>query len=240
MEEAVRDAVFGNVGTTVAFRVGPFDAETLETIFLPRFTKEDLSSLDKRQIYLSLMIDGVGSAPFSAVTIPPIEAPPISYREQVLASSREQFTAVRAGVEKIIVEELSASTASEAPFDARMKKKPVRPVPHVSTPTFVPRQTISLPRPVQSVPHPPAPLPPRTVQPTPRPPVVHSVPPQKTAEDLKTILRNMTAKAGVEKEQKQTQNQQSLKGTLTDVLSKNKQPFEVSEDKLRDVLKGDI
>ncbi|HQT83210.1 MAG TPA: TraM recognition domain-containing protein, partial [Candidatus Paceibacterota bacterium] len=92
MEEEVRDAVFGNVGTTVVFRVGPFDAEVLETIFLPHFTKEDVVVLDKRQIYLTLMIDGVGSAPFSAVTIPPIEAPSVSYRKQVIAESREQFT----------------------------------------------------------------------------------------------------------------------------------------------------
>src|ERR1035437_1362767 len=81
MEEEVRDAVFGNVGTTVVFRVGPFDAEVLETIFLPHFTKEDVVILDRRQIYLTLMIDGVGSAPFSAVTIPPIEQPSVSYRE---------------------------------------------------------------------------------------------------------------------------------------------------------------
>src|SRR3989339_855859 len=74
MEEEVRDAVFGNVGTTVVFRVGPFDAEVLETIFMPRFTKEDVVGLDKRQVYLSLMIDGVGAAPFSAVTLPPIPA----------------------------------------------------------------------------------------------------------------------------------------------------------------------
>jgi type IV secretory pathway TraG/TraD family ATPase VirD4 len=39
MEEEVRDAVFGNVGTTVAFRVGPFDAEVLETIFAPQFRR---------------------------------------------------------------------------------------------------------------------------------------------------------------------------------------------------------
>lgn len=219
MEEAVRDAVFGNVGTTVAFRVGPFDAETLETVFLPRFTKEDLGSLDKRQIYLSLMIEGVGSAPFSAVTIPPIEAPPISYREQVLVSSREQFTSARAGVEKIIVEELSASTASEAPFDARMKKKPVPVAPRLT--------------------------------PIPRPPIVRPIQPlpqTKTADDLKTILRNMTAKTNVEKEKKQEQHQQSLKGALSEALKPvavkpplgEKEPFEVSEDKLRDVLKGDI
>ena len=66
MEEEVRDAVFGNVGTTVAFRVGPFDAEVLETIFQPHFTATDLVNLGFAQIYLTLMIDGVGSPPFSA------------------------------------------------------------------------------------------------------------------------------------------------------------------------------
>src|SRR3990167_2417909 len=120
MEEEVRDAVFGNVGTTVVFRVGPFDAEVLETIFLPHFTKEDVVTLDKRQVYLTLMIDGVGSAPFSAITIPPIEAPPVSFREQVIASSRTQFTAPRARIENSIIEELSVSAASAAPADARM------------------------------------------------------------------------------------------------------------------------
>ncbi|TSC69885.1 MAG: hypothetical protein G01um101449_492, partial [Parcubacteria group bacterium Gr01-1014_49] len=124
MEEEVRDAVFGNVGTTVAFRVGPFDAEVLETIFMPRFTQEDIVALDRRQIYLSLMIDGVGSAPFSAVTIPPIEAPPVSYRDQVVAASREQFTVPRERIESSIMEELAASAASEAPVDARMRRKP--------------------------------------------------------------------------------------------------------------------
>ncbi|HVM59037.1 MAG TPA: type IV secretion system DNA-binding domain-containing protein, partial [Candidatus Paceibacterota bacterium] len=56
MEEEVRAAVFGNVGTTVAFRVGPFDAEVLETVFMPEFTKEDLVNLGFAQIYLTLMI----------------------------------------------------------------------------------------------------------------------------------------------------------------------------------------
>ncbi|MDE1945573.1 MAG: type IV secretion system DNA-binding domain-containing protein, partial [Patescibacteria group bacterium] len=63
MEEEVRAAVFGNVGTTITFRVGPFDAETLETIFFPTFTKEDLVNLGFAQIYLTLMIDGIGSPP---------------------------------------------------------------------------------------------------------------------------------------------------------------------------------
>ena len=102
MEEEVRDAVFGNVGTLICFRVGPFDAEVLETVFQPTFMPEDLINLGIGQIYLTLMIDGVGSAPFSAETIPPIELPPISYRDDCVRNSRTQFTRSRAEMEATI------------------------------------------------------------------------------------------------------------------------------------------
>ncbi|MEK7155493.1 MAG: type IV secretion system DNA-binding domain-containing protein [Patescibacteria group bacterium] len=102
MEENVRNAVFGNVGTLVTFRVGPFDAEVLKVVFEPTFAPEDLVNLGLGQIYLTLMIDGVGSTPFSADTIPPIETPHISYRENVIRSTRENFARSRADVEKII------------------------------------------------------------------------------------------------------------------------------------------
>ena len=102
MEEKVRDAVFGNVGTLVCFRVGPFDAEVLKTIFEPTFTVEDMVGLGIGQIYLTLMIDGVGSRPFSAETIPPIDSPPISYRDDVIRSSREQYSRPRAEMEALV------------------------------------------------------------------------------------------------------------------------------------------
>ncbi len=103
MEEEVRDAVFGNVGTLVCFRVGPFDAEVLTTIFEPTFTPEDLVGLGIGQIYLTLMIDGVGSRPFSAETIPPIDLPPISYRDDVIRNSRAEFSRSRAEMEAHII-----------------------------------------------------------------------------------------------------------------------------------------
>lgn len=102
MEEEVRDAVFGNVGTLICFRVGPFDAEVLKTVFEPTFFAEDLVGLGLGQIYLTLMIDGVGSAPFSAQTIPPIEAPDISYRDDVITASRSSFGRPRIEVEDVI------------------------------------------------------------------------------------------------------------------------------------------
>lgn len=102
MPEEVRSAVFGNVGTTVAFRVGPFDAETLETIFMPKFVQEDLVNLGFAQIYLTLMIDGVGSPPFSAVTMAPLAVTDSSRKEQIIEASRAQFSRSREEVEKAI------------------------------------------------------------------------------------------------------------------------------------------
>lgn len=122
MEEEVAAAVFGNVGTTVAFRVGPFDAEKLEVIFFPEFTKEDLVNLGFAQTYLTLMIDGIGSRPFSAVTIPPIERPAKSYRKEVVEMSRKSFGNVRSEIEGAIYAEL-ASTAGETMPEPESKAK---------------------------------------------------------------------------------------------------------------------
>ena len=84
MSEEVRAAVFGNVGTMIVFRVGSIDAEQFEKEFAPKFVADDIVNLDKYQMYLKLMIDGVGSQPFSARGLPPIPRPAISYRDQVV------------------------------------------------------------------------------------------------------------------------------------------------------------
>lgn len=120
MEEDVRNAVFGNVGTTVAFRVGPFDAEVLETIFAPRFTAIDLVNLGFAQIYLTLMIDGIGSQPFSAQTLGPINPPHISTKEMVIAASRKRYAKSRSDVEGL-VNELHTPTPTQ-PQQQKNKK----------------------------------------------------------------------------------------------------------------------
>jgi hypothetical protein len=102
MEEEVRNAIFGNVGTTVMFRVGPIDAEFLKTVFEPTFYAEDMVNLGIGEIYLTLMIDGVGSQPFSAHTIPPIEEPNHSFREQIIDYTRRTYGRRRESVEEAI------------------------------------------------------------------------------------------------------------------------------------------
>lgn len=136
MEEEVRDAVFGNVGTTIAFRVGPFDAETLETIFNPQFTATDLVNLGFAQIYLTLMIDGVGSPPFSATTMPPFDASPEDNTRRVLEASRAQFAKPRQEVEEAIAQwQADVPNVVEPPkpkygnTSARPRPAPAQPAP---------------------------------------------------------------------------------------------------------------
>ncbi|MFH0755484.1 MAG: type IV secretion system DNA-binding domain-containing protein [bacterium] len=102
MSEEVRAAVFGNVGTMISFRVGAYDAEVLEKEFAPQFTAEDLVNLGMFQMYLKLMIDGVGSIPFSASSLPPFLEPIISYKSEIINSSRKNFSKTKTEVEEII------------------------------------------------------------------------------------------------------------------------------------------
>lgn len=90
LDEVVADAVFGNVGTIVSFRVGGGDAEMLAKEFAPVFTEENIVNLSKFSILLKLMIDGVASQPFSAQTMPPIGSPTGS-TEKVIRVSRERY-----------------------------------------------------------------------------------------------------------------------------------------------------
>ncbi len=128
MDEVVRPAIFGNVGTMIVFRVGATDAEFLEKEFAPQFEIEDLVNLGFAQIYLKLMIDGLTSSPFSATTIPPIVHPDVSFVKEIIESSRAQFSHPRAQVEEAIVKFHDPAPKPAAP-------KPVAPKAPVSAPS---------------------------------------------------------------------------------------------------------
>ena len=119
MEEEIRDAVFGNVGTLAVFRVGAEDAEFLEREFTPQFTAEDLVNLPKYNVYLKLMIDGVAGHPFSAETLPPPIPLENSNKEKIIRASRERY-----GIKKEIVEEKIARWAG---FMDEKEKRPQAP-----------------------------------------------------------------------------------------------------------------
>lgn len=116
MEEPVMDAVFGNVGTIVSFRVGAEDAEFLEKWFQPDFMMNDIVNLGKYTIYLKLMIDGISSKGFSASTLPPFSKLENSNREAIIAYSRERYGTPRDTVQKAIAE-WSVAIPSQGPTE---------------------------------------------------------------------------------------------------------------------------
>lgn len=66
LDEKLKDAIIGNAGTLICFRVGAKDAESISKEFLPIFSEQDLINLPRHSMYLKLMIDGTISKPFSS------------------------------------------------------------------------------------------------------------------------------------------------------------------------------
>ena len=112
LDDTVKAAVFGNVGTIIAMRVGSPDAAELVKEFTPRFTEEDLVGLSKYEIYLKLMIDGAASEPFSANTLPPI-AKRTNSSEKVIKVSRERHSTRRDKIEEKVVRWSGVGTVDE-------------------------------------------------------------------------------------------------------------------------------
>ena len=147
----VRDAVFGNVGTIICFRVGAADAEFLEKEFLPEFNENDLVNLAKANVYVKLMIDGVASRPFSAETLPPPKPPLVSYRDVIIKNSREHYGTPRKTVEEKIASEWQ--TTSEAIVEEKVGRRYEKPLgevlrgeslPHKQKPQQFPKKEINI------------------------------------------------------------------------------------------------
>ncbi len=98
MTDSVRDAVFGNVGTTISFRVSADDAPVLTKQFEPTFDESDLLQLNNRHFVISMIINGEKVPAFSATTLS-IPATPADNFEAIVAHSREYFARPRMEVE---------------------------------------------------------------------------------------------------------------------------------------------
>lgn len=94
----VRQAVFGNTGTMISFRIGYTDAEILAKDFANTFIPRQFVDLDRYQIFIRLMENGVASTPFSAKTLPAIKNHH-ARKQKLIRWSRERFASARANVE---------------------------------------------------------------------------------------------------------------------------------------------
>ena len=163
IDEKVRDAIFGNAGSIISFRVGAMDAEFLEKEFEPVFMMNDIVNLAKYQIYLKLMIDGIAGDAFSATTLPPIKLETADNEQKIIDASRERYTSKKDEVEEKIrrwsgmlsAEECQAliqpRSPAPAPTPAARPKEPARSqvaTPAPARPKLTP--TPVAPRPQQS------------------------------------------------------------------------------------------
>lgn len=110
LEEDIRDAVFGNVGSIAAFRVGPEDAEFLEHQFAPTFSARDLMNIENRNAYVRLLANGTPTKPFNMQTVAP---PEVDYAavEARIARLYERYGRPRAEVEAEILARYQRGTA---------------------------------------------------------------------------------------------------------------------------------
>lgn len=98
MEDTVRNAVFGNVGTTISFRVSADDAPIIAKSYAPVFTPEDLVQLHSRHFVISMLIAGEKVPAFSSTTLT-LPDPQTDYTAHIIQNSRQQYSLRREDVE---------------------------------------------------------------------------------------------------------------------------------------------
>lgn len=116
LTEEIRDAVFGNMGTVVSFRIGQNDVEALSRYFQPQFDGDDLLRIPNHNTVVRSLINGVPTQPFSMATLPPLGS-----ANPKLADALKQLSAAKHGhpkaqVEKEIFERLKTQTPPAPSF----------------------------------------------------------------------------------------------------------------------------
>lgn len=105
LKEEIQKAVFGNVGSIVAFRVGPEDAEFLVKQFEPVFTANDLVNVDNYNAFAKILVNGVVSKPFNMETYPPTKG------DGEIVQPIKELSRLKFGRdEKIVTEEIMERT----------------------------------------------------------------------------------------------------------------------------------
>jgi hypothetical protein len=103
----IYQAVLGNVGSVISFRIGGEDAVKLKPEFAPVFDVKDMINLAVGEIYVKMTIDGESYDPFSAETLKVLPPTHESYREEIIASSRAKYSIPKDDAQKLIQQEES-------------------------------------------------------------------------------------------------------------------------------------
>jgi hypothetical protein len=129
LSEEIRDAVFGNVGSVVAFRVGTTDADFLAKQFAPVFDIDDLQFLPNYNTAVRMMIGGVPVQPFSMAILPPLGNPNPQLSDALKQLSAAKYGRPKAEVEAEIFKRLETKALPRpaSPFDSLGSSRPAFP-----------------------------------------------------------------------------------------------------------------
>ncbi len=118
LSEEIRDAVFGNMGTIVSFRVGQNDVESLSRYFRPLFEPDDLLRVPNYNAIVRTLIHGVPTQPFSMAALPSLGTPNAKLGEALTQLSNAKFGRPRAVVDAEITERMKTIEPPKPAFGA--------------------------------------------------------------------------------------------------------------------------
>ena len=144
-EEGLAEAIVGNVGTLIMFRLGAIDAVFFEKELEPEFTPADMIGLSNRHIYLKLLVDGQASRPFSAETLPPYPIPTPNYEDVIIENSRRNYSVPKALVDEMIAKEYMGS--GKVSMEDKVKRRDERSLAATLVPRAHPQRTAPFLRP---------------------------------------------------------------------------------------------
>lgn len=119
LSEEIRDAVFGNMGTIVSFRVGQNDVESLSRYFKPIFDPDDILRVPNFNAVVRTLINGVPTQPFSMAALPPLGVPNQKLGEALKQLSAAKFGRPRALVDREITERMKTIEPPKPAFGAQ-------------------------------------------------------------------------------------------------------------------------
>jgi hypothetical protein len=115
LTQEIRDAVFGNMGTIVAFRIGQNDVESLGKYFQPTFDSDDLLRVPNYNTIVRTLVGGVPTQPFSMVTLPSLGTPNPRLGEALKQLAAAKYGKPRAVVDKEITKRMSVEAPAGRP-----------------------------------------------------------------------------------------------------------------------------
>ncbi|HEY1064075.1 MAG TPA: type IV secretion system DNA-binding domain-containing protein [Candidatus Saccharimonadales bacterium] len=141
MSMEVKDAVFGNVGSIVAFRMGVDDARSMQRYFEPRFLEYDLVHMHNRHFVISMTIEGEKIPGFSAISLNlPPEGP--NYVSQIIERSRAQYSVSREYVDRYVGERYLLQETKKQPVANPKPKQIAKPAEPAEVKELVEPKTV--------------------------------------------------------------------------------------------------